>query len=400
MTRLLNDQGVSVIIGTLLLILITVTAAAALAVMVSQMQKAEMIQQSHLAAVKAENVQFSSVNFQNDPTAWNQTPYPYNITNSENWSSITLHLVNLNTDDVDIAAIAVSSSGSTNAQYANNITVLNATLNGQPQGQNMSLSSLGTLNLDIPGTQSREIQINFTDGFPNSPMVIGTHDQVKIMIMTSLNNFFEQTFKPPNPVVQSSIATENLGVLQRDVLVLDGSQSTSDNTISIWNWSIENASQTLPQGNCNDINNFTSSVTQSGKILRYNPPSVGPFCVNLTVIDNTGMISTSNYISIPADPQFLPPANLEATFDFTNNQIAVDLVNINGNNVPAANVNYIVEYNQFGNLTLSNYAGTTLGNGINSTCVTGGIGTIKVVSGQISPIELAVAYNNTGNSCQ
>ena len=106
MTRPHNDQGVSVIIGTLLLILITVTAAAALALMVSQMQKAEMTQQSHLAAVKAESVQFSSVSFQNDPTVWNQTPY--NITNSGNWSSVTLHLVNLNTDDVDIVAIAVS----------------------------------------------------------------------------------------------------------------------------------------------------------------------------------------------------------------------------------------------------------------------------------------------------
>ncbi len=305
MTRPLNDQGVSVIIGTLLLILITVTAAAALAVMVSQMQKAAMTQQSHLAAVKAENVQFSSVNFQNDPVSWNQTPF--NITNSGNWSSVTLHLVNLNTDDVDIVAIAVSSSGSGNPQYAKNITVINATLNGLPQQQSYNQSSIGTFNLDIPGTQSQEIQINFTDGFPNSPMVIGTHDQVKIMIMTSLNNFFEQTFKPPNPVVQSSIATENLGVLQRDVLVLDGSQSTSDNTISIWNWSIVDASPTGGSCGGNFINpaNYTT-----GKVTRYNPPSDGPFCVNLTVTDNTGMMATSNYISIPADSQFLPPANL------------------------------------------------------------------------------------------
>ena len=39
MTRPLNDQGVSVIIRTLLLILIVVTAAAALALMVSQCKK-------------------------------------------------------------------------------------------------------------------------------------------------------------------------------------------------------------------------------------------------------------------------------------------------------------------------------------------------------------------------
>ncbi len=406
MTRPHNDQGVSVIIGTLLLILITVTAAAALALMVSQMQKTEMTQQSHLAAVKAENVQFSSVSFQNDPNVWNQTPYPNNITNSGNWSSVTLHLVNLNTEDVDIVAIAVSISGSSNAQYVSNITVINATLNGQPLQQTYNQSSLGTFNLDIPGTQSREIQINFTNGFPNSPLFISTQGQVKIVIMTSLNNFFEQTYKSPNPVVQSSIATENLGELQRDVLVLDGSQSTSDNTISAWSWNIEDASQTLPQGNCNDINNFTSSIPQQGKIIRYNPESDGPFCVNLTVADNTGMMATSNYISIPKDVQFSPPANIAISYNppqsvspaAPNNPqfLTITIMNINGKPVEGAVVNYITEQSQqFGNLTLDNYVGTTDVNGVNSTNINCGIGTIKVDSGQLSPIEVAVRANNT-----
>ena len=52
MTRPLNDKGVSVIIGTLLLILITVTAAAALGLMISQMQKTAANQQEHIAEVK------------------------------------------------------------------------------------------------------------------------------------------------------------------------------------------------------------------------------------------------------------------------------------------------------------------------------------------------------------
>jgi hypothetical protein len=211
------------------------------------------------------------------------------------------------------------------------------------------------------------------------------------MIMTSLNNFFEQTFKPPNPIVQSSIATENLGVLQRDVLVLDGSQSTSDNTISIWNWSIVDAS---PTGNCGG--NFTNPANYAtGKVTRYNPPSVGPFCVNLTVTDNTGMMATSNYISIPADPQFLPPANIVAQFNspFVN----VTIKNVNGNSVQGAVVNFLTEQSQqFGNLTLDNYVATTDQYGNSSVNVTCGIGTVKVVSGQLSPIELAVRANNTG----
>jgi hypothetical protein len=42
-----NDEAVSVIVGTLLLILVTVIAAAGLAIMVSQLQKDEMDRQSH-----------------------------------------------------------------------------------------------------------------------------------------------------------------------------------------------------------------------------------------------------------------------------------------------------------------------------------------------------------------
>jgi flagellin-like protein len=388
MTRPLNDQGVSVIIGTLLLILITVTAAAALALMISQMQKTAMTQQEHIAEVKAENVQFSTVNFQNDPNAWNQTLYPSYIVNSENWSSVTLHLVNLNTEGVGIVAIAISSSGS-NAQYASNITLFNGTLNGQPQQQNINQSTIGSFNLGIPGGQSREIQVNFTDPtFINSNTFIPTNAQVKIIVMTSLNNFFQQTYKPPNPIVQSSIASENLGVLSRDVLVLDGSQSTSDNTIDTWNWSIVDASNT--GGNCGGT--LTNPVNYTtGKVTRFNPPTVGPFCVNLTITDDTGMMATSNYINIPADPQFSPPANLYAAFgtvvpDWVNVTVK-DIHGIGLSNLP---VNYIVEYNQFGDLTLSKYEGTTDLNGNDSVEVMNGNGTIKIVTGQLSPIELAV----------
>ena len=397
MSRPLDDKGVSVIIGTLLLILITVTAAAALALMISQMQKTTMTQQEHIAAVKAENIQFSTVTFQNDPNAWNQTLYPSYIVNSENWSSVTLHLVNLNTVEVNIVAIAISGAGSGNAQYVSNITLFNTTLNGLPQEQNINQSSGGAFNLAIPGGQSQEIQINFTDpAFLNSNNFISTNPQVKIVLMTSLNNFFQQTFKPPNPVVQSSIATENLGVLSRDVLLLDGSQSTSDNTIDLWNWSIVDASNT--GGTCgNGLSNPANYTT--GKVARFNPQTLGPFCVNLTVTDNTGMTGTSNYISIPADPQFLPPANMNAYFVPSSppyGSVIVTIKDVNGNleQTPPAVVNYIVEQNQeYGNLTLNKYIDTTV-DGTSFTNITScgpaSAGVVKVVSGQLSPIEVAV----------
>ena len=49
-----KEDGVSVIVGTLMLILIVVTAAAGLALMVSSMQKEAMTRQSHIASVENE----------------------------------------------------------------------------------------------------------------------------------------------------------------------------------------------------------------------------------------------------------------------------------------------------------------------------------------------------------
>ena len=118
--------------------------------------------------------------------------------------------------------------------------------------------------------------------------------------------------------------------------------------------------------------------------------------MNLTVTDNVGMMATSNYISIPADTQFSPPVNIVATYNsppFVN----VTIRDINGNSVQGAVVNYIAEQSQqYGNLTLNDYVGTTDINGMNSTNITCGIGTVKVVSGQLSPIEVAVRAPNTG----
>lgn len=69
----------------------------------------------------------------------------------------------------------------------------------------------------------------------------------------------------------------------------------------------------------------------------------------------------------------------------------VTIKDIHGIGVSNLSVNYIVEYNQFGDLTLSKYEGMTDPNGNDSVEVMSGNGTIKIVSGQLSPIELAVA---------
>jgi|SRR5208337_4190414 len=303
-----GEDSVSVIVGTLLLILITVTAAAGLALMVSQMQKEEMTRQSHLNAVNNELISISNVMFSSDPVAW--TAYgPVN--NSQYWNNVTITLVNLNTDDVRISGIAV------NNQYALNISdkSLSDTTGNPPQIWNF------TNPIDIPGTQSQKVYIDFISNstvdpfiYYRSPQQFDVTQLQDIKILTTLNNFFEKTLKPPLPLAQVQTETDNLGAVQRDALVLDGSQATAENnnTILSWNWTIYDASFTIPPGNWSDVVNWTNqSQPFTGKTVRVTSLNSTPYHrAILTVKDDLGMSATSAPISIPQG-NFNPPASLQ-----------------------------------------------------------------------------------------
>jgi len=406
MTR--NDQGVSVIVGTLLLILITVTAAAALALMVSQMQKAEMTRQSQIQAVKDEDIMISGMKLANTVN-WNATypNPPFNVPGSRNWSSISFNLMNMNTQDVAIEGIAI------NNYYAYPLNFTSLSLSTPRGSCNLSVGGGGcqvqgsdsaTPYLTIPAGKSVQVTFNLTESLVSPvPPFVGTGDQIDIKILTSLTNIFEQTYRLPTPVISYNTETSSLGTVQRDSIVLDGSQSSSTNaTIVSWTWALTNAASTWPApGNCSDTNNLVPvsglTPTFSGRTIHISPPLAGPFCANLTVTDSNGMVATTSPDQvIPADTAFTPAANLIATFNTTYSPpvINVTIRDINGNPVSNAAVNYILDTNQFGNLSLSNYIGTTNSLGMTSANVTCGTGTVKIVSGQVQPITVAVSANS------
>jgi hypothetical protein len=366
MAGIQNESGVSVIIGSLLLILITVTAASGLALMVSQMQKDEMNRQSHLAAVKSEKLEILNIGLKNDRAEWNNTWNIWENQSWNNWSSVTLTLVNLNTDDVKVTGIAV------NDNYARNYSIVT------DMPYSLSRQNLSNYQyLTIPGTKSQKIQINFTDDYPKTT---STDSKIHVRIMTSIFNTFEKTFKPPNPVFETRIETEDLGVTQRDVIVLDGSRSTADNSVVQWDWTIE------------DHNNATVvENTTSGKVVRWNPLSPGPFRVNLTVTDDVGMSRTSPSVVIPVNSRFMPPANLNAEFDNSSKSINVWVKDIVGNPLPNITINFVKVNDRYGNLTLDHYYSTTTGpTGTTSVNVTHGQGTVKVIYGKLPQPEINV----------
>ena len=139
-----NDEcGISVIIGTLMLILITIIAASGLALMVSGMQNDAMERESHLAAVASENLRIISID-------------PAGNSMGGDWGLVNVTIMNLNTADSRITAISL------NGVHARNYMAKGASgdldyYRGYPAGYNFKKRVL------VPAAGSKEICLNFTE---------------------------------------------------------------------------------------------------------------------------------------------------------------------------------------------------------------------------------------------
>lgn len=192
-----NRRGVSVVVGALMLIIITVTAASALALFVSEAQRSEMERRGHIAAMEGEELKVSYIDLTSD--------------NSINWSLMNITILNLNVEDAYVTGISV------NEVWATNYT---------RGGERFNIA----YRLLIPAARSKEVHLNFTSDFA-TPLNINKEESITLRLITSLANNFEETFKPPRPIIRTGIEMEDLGVADRAVLVLDGSDSFDDGMI-------------------------------------------------------------------------------------------------------------------------------------------------------------------------
>jgi flagellin-like protein len=363
----LNDEGVSVIVGTLLLILITVTAAGGLAIMVSEFQKTEMERQSHIRNVENEELRLLEIDLENNQTFWldwsNST-----ITHSTNWSTLDLDILNMNVEDSYITAVSV------NGRYAANYT------------------SGGTVydlkkRLLVPATKTGRIHLNFTDNFAE-PLFISEEESIHIRAVTSFYNIFDRTYKSPTPIIRFRIDTENLLVADRGVLVLDGSDSFDDGAVTDWTWTLTDASGTFPAaGNWTDAGNLTTAE-YPGKNARIRFETTGPFRVTLAVTDDAGMRGLSSPIDIPANPSYNPPVNLLVRYDPPG--INASVLDIGGKPVAGVPVSFVKLSDAYGNLTLSSWSGVTGANGYLESMVVEGKGTVSVISGMLPRAYISV----------
>ena len=357
------EEGVSVIIGTLLLILITVTAAAGLAIMVSELQKDEMDRQSHQAAVKTEELIIHGIEPQ------------YNGTNLE---GLTITILNMNTGDSRVLLVGLNNG--TKDTYPANFT----------SGGNFYNNT--NARLEVPAAKQVRVELNSTTNFSSAPL-IQSDDPLRIWVITSYYNTFERTFRAPTADFTFSIEKEDLGATERDIIILDGSASSDDGSIREWEWVVEDGSATVPIGNWSDRARITISPVSPGKTSSFLPTSTGPFRINLTVTDDSGMKDAADYKVIPKNARFFPATYLEPFTRTVSNttEIVARVRDLQYNPVQNATVMFLKVQDVYGNLTLDKWSGLTDASGEFSASITQGTGTIRVSSGKIPPVDIPVS---------
>lgn len=353
-----REAGVSVIVGTLMLILITVTAAAGLAIMVSELQKDEMERQSHVASVENEELIIHGI----EPV--------YNGTTLE---SMTITILNMNTADSIVQLVGISEG--TGDYYPKNFT------------SDGTLYNNTNARLKIPAAKQAKIELFAAANFATDP-AIQIDDPLRVWVISSYYNIFEKTFRAPTAEFSLSIQTEDLGATERDIVMLDGSASADDGSIVNWTWTVEDGSATIPVGNWSDMTRITHPAVAPGKTSSFSPASSGPFRITLTVTDDSGMEDRAGYKVIPRNSRFFPATYLEAVPVGT--QVVATVRDLEYNPVPDATVIFTKLQDVYQNLTLDKWSGKTDATGIIITNVTEGTGTIRVNSGKISPVDVPV----------
>ncbi len=250
--KLLEDEsGLSVIVGTMLLILIVVASASALALMVNEAQKKEMEQRSLRAAVESEDLKILSL--------------ALNGPDGGNWTNMIITVANLNTEESKIVGLNIN--GMNAANYTDGVKVYNF--------QNQ---------FPVPPAGSRKIYLNLSSNFV-SPLNISKNDPIQVILFTSLTNNFERVFLPPVPIIKVSSQSD---VGFGNMLVLDGSDSIDrEGTIVKYQWQIVNSTDSAP------------IYSTTGQMVRipFDFTNTTNFSVNLNVTDSNGMSGSAQWVS-------------------------------------------------------------------------------------------------------
>jgi hypothetical protein len=223
---------------------------------------------------------------------------------------------------------------------------------------------------------------------------------IHIRVITSFYNIFERTFQPPIPVMKVKVSTEDLGVTDRSVLELDGSESTDDGSISTWDWTMMDASRTQPAaGNWEDTGRIVTSYL-NGKTVRFYPnASAGPFRIRVKVTDDTGLFVWSPWYDVPRNPSFNPVVNLDVrkmgdgVEPLRTTWLNVTATDIQGNPMEGVSVSFL-KLNSDGTLEFKSPSFNVTGIEGQVILKYEGNGTVRVISNNLPTVDKLVLYDD------
>jgi hypothetical protein len=226
------------------------------------------------------------------------------------WQSVSMTVRNLNIADSAVWRVAVNDIYAMEWLEESNIQ-------GNIDYDAFDLSGVG---LVVPAQEFRKVVINYTDGNANQDLAPQKSDQLKITILSPAGNFFTLSDQSPSPIVQVNTEREDYSVTSRDVIVMDGTDTSfADGEFAkAFIWRID-----IPQndwnGNWDDSGNLITKYLRGG-IAEYRPESLftegellpsesppdpnddprvaGPIRVSLKVVDEKGLVSRSETIIV------------------------------------------------------------------------------------------------------
>jgi flagellin-like protein len=259
-----NREGVSEIVGALMLTLIVVVAAGSFAVFISDKQ--QMAQEQELLDLQRslESISITKI-------------APVNGTGTE-WSHFNVTLASLHSDNSSITMISL------NDHVLRNGTIWRV---DRATGTYVESNYSYTDPLYMDAMEKLNIFINVSNNFFESSLSFLVNDYVKVDVFTGLLNTFSETFIPPTAIINMQVESywDMEASNYTQVIVLDGSMSDhpGNGFILQWNWHVENSSDP------------SDSMDLSGRKVRVDFPNHNTdYHVNLTVCDNFGMLGTDS----------------------------------------------------------------------------------------------------------
>lgn len=228
----------------------------------------------------------------------------------------------------------------------------------------MKVPSLGYVTVNLNST-------NFNDTVAGQLQNIYNNSSISVKVTVPGLREFEKAIKPPVSLAKVEVRSESLGSVQRDYLFLDASESTSETgQIVSYKWKVANGS------------NPGESYISYGRAVRFNPPSNGPFDVELYVTDDSGLTGKSDPVFIPEDPSFNPPFSLTVAYDKQSKTIVATVLDAAGK----ALENIVMTFQCiWGDVQVSPISNSSNSSGIATTSViNNGSGTVTVYAGGLS----------------